>query len=608
MRWMKLWLLVTLVVCIDASTGSAAMEGRLHLALQWRGINESTGEKDFGYVELANVTGRGLWVAFQKEKGQSFPGIYFNGQFIAASTPIEQMISMELVVTCECADRSVRVKSLLFSKNRPLGTKTATPDNVYHLLVLDDFVQDKDLSVSADAMGLADSKWGEPFWRTHRLAANYTIQSDTKSREFAEVFKVKAAYELPRLILIAEEWMDVPKEVQQKKKKSSGGLFGGALDDIGNEIAGETKVVETKVPIYGVDVLLDELRVEGEYAVGFQAARSVWNDILEGKVIYEATEGERRILTAAVVFSQMEKNRADGKSDNNVLAIDAKSLERLEKCEQLWPSAKEAIKTFIQENPDWKVVIPEKPVTFCEDDQPVYAMYAWFQIHPASGRMVGVLPNSAHGAFSDEMAQLEGTLLEKTKEKIGARGGPVKVLFSQVAGMYVSSAGVLDGVSLTICNPELANLDDQEWRKFLTSHALNFCQKFLEDNAGMYDSYETQLGFWQGAMLITAELGGKDAARDCAARALAGVVDKAIDDTKKHFENKVKGAKQDLQADTRGAFDEAMGQYAPKVKQFVDGVETAKDYYDKGVETYNAVDEYKKRAQTLRDQWEARGQ
>ncbi len=95
MKVMKLWLLVILVICVSASTGLAAIEDRIGLVLRWRGINESTGEKDFGYVELANVTGRGLWVAFQQElapasldasrgsgKEQSFPGIYFNGQFI----------------------------------------------------------------------------------------------------------------------------------------------------------------------------------------------------------------------------------------------------------------------------------------------------------------------------------------------------------------------------------------------------------------------------------------------------------------------------------------------------------------------------------------------
>jgi len=92
---MKLWLLVTLVVCVVVSTSLATIDGKIRVTLQWHEINGSISEKDFDFVELSDVTGRGLWVAFQQElapasldasrgsgKEQSFPGIYFNGQFI----------------------------------------------------------------------------------------------------------------------------------------------------------------------------------------------------------------------------------------------------------------------------------------------------------------------------------------------------------------------------------------------------------------------------------------------------------------------------------------------------------------------------------------------
>jgi hypothetical protein len=597
------WILAALIISWLVPPSRAAVGGKIGLVLEWQLENGQAGKKDFGAIEVAKVAGKGLWIAFQQEKGQCFPGIYLNDSLVLASAPIEQMSLLELVTTYQGSQESVACRSVLFGKNRPVGSKMGTAENVYHLLVLDGFVQDEGLASKLKDLSLPDPKWEGPFGRTHRLAENYAAQSDAKVREYARTFGVVVNYDLPRLILAAEEWMDLPKEVQEKKK--SGGLFGGALDSIGDEIAGETKVVQTKIPIYSLDVLLDEVRAEGKYPVGFQAARSIYADILEGKVIYEATGGKRRVLTATTVFSQMQKNKAAGKSDSNTVTIDAESTAMLEECERLWPAAKEQITAFLKEHTDWRVIIPEKPVTFYENDKPIYAMYAWFQVHPASGRMIGVLPNGTRGAFSDEMAKLEETLIEKAKEKVGASGGPVKVLFSQVAGMYVSSAGILDAVGLTICDPNLANLGDEEWKKFLANHSLDFCQQFLEDNADTYDSYAARLGFWQGATVIVSELGGKEAARECAQRALADAANKAANDARKYFEDKVKELTDASQEGLREAFDEAMEKHAPEVKRFVEGVEALNDHFDKAVDTYKTLEDYKDRANALWDEWKA---
>jgi hypothetical protein len=609
-----LWVITVSLLLIAAPCVGTASASKITIALEWQGANGKTDQKVFGTVDISEVIGRGFYIAFQKEKEQNFPGVSLGGNYVLAKTPIEQMNSLELVVTLSGSGGTVVKRSVLFSKARPYGSKTVTTENVYHLLALDNFVAAKDLPQSLNAKEVPQKQWTDAFWRTHRLAMNYAVQSDAKSREYEKAFQVKTHYDLPRMILVAEEWLDLPKEVQeQQKKKESGGLFGGKLEEVGDEIAGEKKVITKKLPMYSLDVLLDEIAAEGQYPVAFQSARSVWNDVLEGEVIYQATGGNRRVVTATIVFSQMQKNNAAKKSANRILIVDRQHTSVLDQCEQLWPSVKKEITAFLTKNPEWKVIIPQRPVTFYRDDQPAYAMYAWYQVHPELGKIQGVLPNGTCGAFSDEMAQLEKTLIEKTKDKIGASTGgqPVKALFSQVAGMYVAAAGVLDGVSLTICNPALANLSDEQWRKFLSFHALDFCQKFLEANADLYDSYATQIGFWQGAMVITSNLGGAEAARQCARKALESATDKAISDTKATAQEKLKKFEKAAKQEARKAFDEVMTTYAPRLNKAIGDLEKAKEYVDQGKgwvdKGKEAVDRYNKAMADLENELKQKG-
>ena len=567
---------VCLVCLAELCPGAAS--GKLSLALEWQGADGKAGRKAFGAVDLAEAARSGLWVAFKTEKKLSYPGICTGGKFVRAGTPTERMTALELVVTVTSGSGSLTERSVLFSKTRPFGAKTAASENVYHLLVLDDFVDAKNLPASPEKGQAPLAHWAAPFWRTRRLALNYAAQSDARTREYEAAFGVKARYLLPRLVLAAEQWLDIPEEVRAKKKKRSGGLFGGALDEVSDEIAGKKKVVPKKVPVYSIDVLLDRIEATGKYPVGFHAARSAWNDVLEGKVIYEAAGGKRRVLTATIVFSQMRQNISARKSANRVLAVSARTANLLDQCERLWPSVKKDIAAFLKENSDWKVLIPQKPVAFYQGKDPIYAMYAWFKVHPLSGRMIGVLPDSTRGAFSDEMARLEKSLLTKAAKKVGS--GALKGYFSQVAGMYVAAAGILDGIGMTLCDPALAALGGKDWETFLARHALEFCGKFLEEHAHLYDSYAAQLGFWQGAMVLTSAFGGKDAARECAERALDGVANKAVSDAKKYMEGRVKKGKQ-----TAGkALDDTLKKHTPKLRKFVNGVRDVKDHYDKGAE------------------------
>jgi hypothetical protein len=583
---MRRWTALAAVCFLLAAAGQQALaDGKITVSLVWATDEGQSQRTDYGPMDLAEVAGRGLWVALEAEgESQHFPGVCVAGEFRRAGTPAEQMKSLELEATVETPAGRTVCRAVLFSASRPFGVKKAAPANVYHLLVLEGTVEAKDLPESlpdglAPAQHPAETaEWKDAFWRTHRLAMNYAVEADAKRREYEEVFQVQSRYVQPRLILTAEQWLDVPKEVREAPKKPSGGLFGGALDDVADEIAGEKKVVPENVPVYSIDVLLDEVEAKGAYPIGFEAARSIWNDVLEGAVLYRATGGKRRVLTATIVFAQMQKNLAAGAGDARLLLVDSAGLARLDECERLWPVVKEDIGRFLKDHPTWRVLIPSRPVTFYQDDQPIYAMYAYFQVNPETGRMIGVLPNASRGAMSDEIGRMGQTLLEKGAGKVG--GGAVKGFFSQVAGMYVSAAGIIDAVGMTIADPSLAAMDGEQWNKFVADHALGVCQKFLEDNAALYDSYAAQAGFWQGAAVLISHFGGADAARQAARNAVEGMADKAAGDARKFVEGKAKaGAKAG-----REAVDEAAATYAPRLRDAVNGIERAYDHYNQGRE------------------------
>jgi len=427
--------------------------------------------------------------------------------------------------------------STVFGKDHLFGAKFPYKDNLYHILVLDDFVNQKDLPSYPMKDSALDRKRQEAFWRIHRLAMNYAVQSDTYGKELEKLYGIKAKYEKPRLLMVSEEWLDIPKEVVAKPKKR-GGLFGGALDDVAAEIAGEKKIVSTYKPTYSMNVILNEIEASGDHPISFQTARSLWDDILEGKVIYESVKDQGRVLTATVVFSQMEKNKTLYKEKNDLFVLDKDTLVKLNELQSLWPEAKESIRTFLEKNPEWKTVIPRYPVAFYDKKRNfLYAMYAWFNIHPQSGRMIGMLPTDIHGSINEVWEKYEKKAIMKTKEVIEETGAPgtsaVNLYLSTVAGMYVSSGGVLSVVNLALGDPKIANLSDKEWKKFVALHSMNFCQKFLKDQADVYDSYETIAGFWMGACAITNKLGGPGPGGECLKNAYYDIRDKFISDTKK---------------------------------------------------------------------------
>jgi|GEM_PF-4343624 hypothetical protein len=363
-----------------------------------------------------------------------------------------------------------------------------------------------------------------------------------------KVYDVTAHYETPRIIMVAEEWIEISEKVKTNKKpKGGGGLFGGALDDVAAEIAGEkSKKVAKLLPTYSISLLADQIEVNGKYPMSFRVARSLWDDILESKVIYEATGTKGRVLSASVVFFQMQKNKAEGKSSNRLLFFDASGLNRLKQISMLWPKAKVGIKKFHTVHKGWLTVLPKDPVMFFDERGKVqYAAYAWFHVDPLSGHIIGVLPREINGGESDARQYIEKKALGLTKKMIEKAAHPatgvVKTFLSTVAGMYVSSAGVLSGLDLTLADPALANMSDKEWKKFLSLHSMDFCNNFLEEYSDIYDSYETMAGFWMGACAIANRLGGAGAGGICLKNGYDALRKKAVSDMKAAGEKALSG-------------------------------------------------------------------
>ena len=585
-------------VLFVAAWANAAPSGDLTAALCWRAPNNTQARETLGSIEVSKVAGQGLWIAFERTDKGTCPVVFMTNQAVRAKASVEQATGLWLELTYNDMIHSLPFRVCLFDKDRPFGPKAASLEDSHHVLVLNGPLAAGEKPL-ADLARVPNKAWVGPFARTHDLAVQYAVQADTKARGLQDIFKVQTRYDLPRLIATSEQWLDIPKPAQ--KKERSRDLFGGALDSVAEEIGGESQGPASRVPIYCLDVLLDEVEARGPYVQGFQAARSMTRDILEGEVLYATTGGRRRVLTASVVFSQMAKNVASKRAQNRLVKVTSETLPALDTCVGLWPACKAGIQEFLKSHRDWHVIIPERPVLFYQGDAVAYAMLAWFQVHPASGRMVGIMPDGSHGAVSDEMARLEQTLIETAKDKVGSSGGAVRGFFSQVAGMYVSSAGILDAVGLTICDPNLANLDDAQWRAFVAGHALDFCQRFLEEHADLYDSYDARLGFWQGAMVITAELGGRDAAVTCARNAARSVVDKAVSDAKARLEERAKEARQMVQAEARAAWDELADKHAPEIKKVVEGVEALGDLVGQATDLKTTTEDYRKRGQAV---WE----
>jgi len=574
-------------------TSTARAEADSSAALEWK--TEAGGPTARIALELGPDT-PGVWVAFfERGDQQVLPLLFAGGKFAAGTVPVANMTELELVADVAGAEPH---RALLFARERALGIQGVLAANVYHLLITRDFIDGQDLTKLSepDQMPAKLKSYLDGFRRLRRLALNYAAQSDQRTREMAEAFGVDARFDRPRLILTSEEWIEIPKEVQESKPAGPFGALTAAL---------EPKVVAETAPTYGVDVLADGVAAGGEYALGFQNARSTWNDLLEGKVIHDATSGERRILTASLVFAQLGRERAEKGIENRILRVRDGDLELLDQREGLWPSAKESIRSFLAEHPDWSILIPEKPVDFYQGERKLYSLYAWFRVHDATGRMIGMLPNGAHGAMTDELARLGGGIRDQALEKIAnqAGGGAVKGFFSQVAGMYVAAGGILDGISMTIADPTLLDRGAEAWHEFLGLHAVEYCQQFLEDNASQYDSYSAQLGFWQGALVLIGAVGGRKAVEEGARRAVEGVAGKA----KKDLED---WANQQLEqgGEIAGeALDQARSDLLGEYDRFVDGLERARDALETGEEIGERGAEYYRRAEELRRELESFG-
>lgn len=270
---------------------------------------------------------------------------------------------------------------------------------------------------------------------------------------------------------------------------------------------------------FAIDVLCNDIKATGQFARGFQAARSAWNDILEGKVIYEADDLRRQVLTASIVFSQMQENIATRNSKNRLRLVSSANHEVLGIESSLDSNLKQQIRRFLdQTDGSWQALIPQQAVMFYDGDQPCDEAFAWFQVQPSTGRMIGMLSNGSHGGRTAG----RGGNLERLRDNLpGQNDNPALPssaadtggggFFQQLAGMMVAEAGIIDGVAEVMSDSAHASSSSEKMMEFLSTHALDHAQAYLEQHAALYGSNAARAAFWQGAVVLPLALGGREA-------------------------------------------------------------------------------------------------
>ncbi len=528
----------------------------------------------------ADLQRKGVWVTYTDVDGALRPTLSVGTETFEADVDANQLQSLSFVVACGNPAGAKRYERILFRKGLVLGMNAPQAANTYAVLINREFVS------AGEGQDVAQPESGDAAARrrTRGLALAYAAQSDAYTNQMMKLFGVNASFAMPRIVVAAEEWMEIESK-KEAPASGGGGIFGV---DIASMMDGDEGGGKKQFTSYSIDVLHDDMETTGGDGVAFQTARSIRNDILEGEVIYAATGGQRRVLTASIVFSQLMKNRADFGTDNRILNVDAEHPEVLDQCTDLYPEAKAAITRFLADSPGWTVQIPQKPVIFLRDKVPAYGTYAWFYSDPQTGRMVGMLPNGLHGA-SDEVNALGEDLRKEAVDRLtdeararlqqytGKEGG-VQTFFGAVAGMYVASAGVLDGIGITMEDPSIAALSPEDLLKFIAEHALEHCKEFLEAHSDDY-GYSARVGFWGGTTAIVGNLGGADAAKKVADAAWNDIKEKAVADIQQDVAEKAGelagGGREAVQEAVRNAAQ----RYANRAQDFQGVVGNEEDAY-----------------------------
>ncbi len=561
--------LALILLIVSFTTETFSKEGSLKIpknsllsmTLKWTMKDNSMGQiRVVDSLKLSNMETDSFYLLFRKNARLEALFCYDN-KTIPLGIDLDKTSSLVLSVTWGQGEGVLTLERLLFAADRVVGIRVPMQKNMYCLTVVKDIITRNKKNIPNGV----PEQFHALASRTLAMNMLYAAESDKYAGKIGKTFEVKTEYAMPRFILSSEEWIKVP--IIKKKKKSSGGFFGAGLEA---KITGEPESKTKNIPVYSLDVMQDRMETKGEFPIAFQTARSIYNDTLESRVIYQLTEGKRRILSASVVFGQMMKNRKLRGMENETIIVASNNLSVLNTCSSLWPAAKTQILSFVKSHPDWKIIIPRHPVVFFHGDDPLYGMYAWFQVEPKTGRIKGILPTGLHGATEENsLVQeiLRKEAVRRTKgavKKIVKSEGGIHAFFGTVAGMYVSSGGILEGVTITMVNPNIASLSGEEWEKFLASHAIKFSRNFLTANKDLYDSYSVRTGFWAGVAAITSHFNGKDAASQCLENAWQDIEKKVTDDIKSW------GAKQVHKEAGEAGLDiieEAYKRYYPKEKR-----------------------------------------
>jgi hypothetical protein len=388
--------------------------------------------------------------------------------------------------------------------------------------------------------------------RVWAIARSWCLQADEASLRLAWLTGVEARAALPRVVAAGVESLRLSVQARPARR-------GSPLDTISeriNQLPTPAPQPPMDFPSYTLDVLLDEVSARGARALSFQTARSLWVDLLEAKVLAEATGGRRRVVCASLVLDRLvqlhTERRAGSPSPPVVLTLGAGDEAALDDLPALPVEVAEDVRAFLARTPGGKVLIPNGPVPFAATEaSPAHALYAWFAVDPSSGRMVGRTPLSLHGAITDPgwRQRAQAWLWNQGKERAEAAGrealegggysnhGAFQAFFRTVAGATVGAGGVVDAVSFTLADAATARLSRDEWQAFAVEHAVGFAVAWLDRQGELYDGLDHKAAFWTGVGLVLWSVDGergrrqvRQAAGDDLAEEVDGLVNAVVDE------------------------------------------------------------------------------
>lgn len=170
--------------------------------------------------------------------------------------------------------------------------------------------------------------------------------------------------------------------------------------------------------------------------------------------------------------------------DKTFLTVRKDNVQRLKECQGLSAKARQMIEERVKDG-GWIVTIPTRRVNLG-----VVSAYAWWEIEPATGRMVGRTEDGLHGASVDPRSW-----------PAAARDEAGKIPFvAWYTGIVAYTAGSVDAAMRWTRQPGFLNGTPEDLKRFIQANALDFAGRWWSE-VGASAFPENMHNYWAGVCL-----------------------------------------------------------------------------------------------------------